>query len=107
MNKNKIAYAELYSFINSLPPKEYYKIPNEIIDYINWHREYNYKFNYDPKKTIYEQNFSREAIALILKLYLEFFADEKEKQNIYANIYRNEFNRNLELKEKYNPDNLF
>ena len=79
VDKNRIAYAEVYSFINSLPIKEYKMIPNRVIDYINWHRDYNYKFNYDCTKRIDEQNFSKEAVAIIMKLFFYFFTDKDEQ----------------------------
>lgn len=107
MNKNRIAYAEVYNFINSLPAKEYKKIPNDVVDYINWHRDYNYEFNYDCTKTVDEQNFSKEAVAMIMKLYLKYFADKDERQNVNSIIYKNNLRKNEELMKKYNPDDLF
>lgn len=107
INKNKIAYAEVYSFINSLPAKEYKMIPNDVVDYINWHRDYNYEFNYDCTKTVDEQKFSKEAIAMIMKLYLEYFADKDERQNVNSIIYKNDLQKNEELMKKYNSDDLF
>ena len=104
---NKIAYSEVYSFINSLPANEYYTIPTDVVEYINWHRDYKYKFNYDASKTLDEQNFSREAITLILKLFYEYFANNDEKNKINKILYENEEIRNIELKEKYNIDNIF
>lgn len=107
MNKNRIAYAEVYSFINSLPAKEYKRIPNNVVDYINWHRDYNYEFNYDCTKTVDEQNFSKEAVTMIMKLYLEYFADKYERQKVNSIIYKNDLKKNEELMKKYNPDDLF
>lgn len=107
MNQNKIAYSEVYSFIDQLPPNEYYKIPKEVIDYINWHRDYNFDFKFDSSKSIDEQNISKEARALILKLYLDYFANDKEKQIVINTLNKNELKLQEELKKKYNPDNIF
>ena len=104
---NKTAYSEVYSFINTLSATEYYKIPNDVIDYINWHRDYKYNFKYDSTKTLHEQNLSKEAIAFILKLYYNYFADNEKKNNINSIIYKKEELLNERLKQKYNPDDLF
>ena len=85
MNYNKKSYSEVYSFINLLPFDEYYKIPKEVVDYINWHRDYRYHFVYDPTKTLRDQSFSEEAITMILKIYLEYFAEEDEKKKLLLN----------------------
>ena len=89
-NGNRIAYSEVYSFIESLPVHEYKKIPKDVVDYINWHREYNYEFKYDQTKTIDEQNISKEAAAMIIKLYSDYFADEDKKKQINNLIHKNE-----------------
>ena len=106
-NENRIAYSEVYSFIESLPVHEYKKIPKDVVDYINWHREYNYEFKYDQTKTIDEQNISKEAAAMIIKLYSDYFADEDKKKQINNLIHKNEQRKSEEAIEKYNPDNLF
>lgn len=105
--ENSIAYAEVYSFIDSLPVDEYKKIPKDVVDYINWHRDYNYEFKYDPAKTIEEQNISKEAAAIIVKLYSDYFADENKKKDINNHIYQNEQRKNEEAMKKYNPDDIF
>ncbi len=89
MNQNKIAYSQVYSFIDSLPIENYIKIPENVIDYINWHRDYTYKFEYDNSKTVDDQNLSKEARILILNIYLEYFADDDKKQEIMKKLSQN------------------
>ncbi len=107
MDKNKIAYAEVYSFIELLPPSEYNKIPKDIIDYINWNRDYSYNFKYDPTKTVDEQNLSKEARAIILKIYLDYFANTEKKFKIKEILKLNQKKAEQEKKLRYNPENLF
>ena len=107
MNNRRVALSEVYSFVNSLSFDDYNKISNDVIEYINWHRDYNYKFNYDSTKPIKEQNFSREAIAIIVKIFLKYFANADELQKAYGIIYKNEQKKNIKLTENYNPDDIF
>ena len=105
--ESRIAYAEVYSFIDSLPAEEYKRIPKDVVDYINWHRDYNYEFKYDPEKTVDEQNISKEAAAMIIKLYSDYFADEDKKKDINKSIYQNEQRKSKDAMKNYNPDDLF
>lgn len=107
MNQNKIAYSQVYSFIDSLPIENYIKIPKNVIDYINWHRDYTYKFKYDNSKTVDEQNLSKEARILILNIYLEYFADDNKKQEIMKKLSQNNIDKDTSARLKYNPDDLF
>ena len=102
MNQNKIAYSQVYSFIDSLPIENYIKIPENVIDYINWHRDYTYKFKYDNSKTVDDQNISKEARILILNIYLEYFADDNKKQEIMKKLSQNSIDKDTSARLKYN-----
>ena len=107
MNKNRVAYSEAYSFIDSLPAEEYRMIPEDVVEYINWHRDYSYDFEYDPTKTVDEQNISKEGRALILKLFLEYFANEERKNEINKILSKNQLKVDAELMMKNNPNKIF
>ena len=62
---------------------------------------------YDENKTIKEQPISREANAVIISIYMNYFANEKQKGIINEILKQNSINAENEKKEKYDTNNIF
>ena len=64
--------------------------------------------NINPQIPLDEQNLQRKTYAILAMLNLNYWCeDEKEKQELIAIYAENDKKRESELREKYNPDNLF
>lgn len=112
MKKNNIkAYSEVYEIINLLEEEYSNRIPKKVLDFFDEVRDKNYKPIIDVNKPLKEQNIERDAIILIAILDLNYWCDSEEEKKELLDI----FNRNTEIKnqknkeleEKYNLDNLF
>ncbi len=112
MNKNNIkAYSEVYEIINLLEEEYSNRIPKKILDFFDEIRDKEYKHTIDVNKPLSEQNIERDAIILLAILDLNYWCDSEEEKKELLDI----FNRNTEIKnqknkeleEKYNLDNLF
>ena len=112
MKKNNIkAYSEVYEIINLLEEEYSNRIPKKVLDFFDEVRDKNYKPIIDVNKPLKEQNIERDAIILIAILDLNYWCDSEEEKKKLLDI----FNRNTEIKnqknkeleEKYNLDNLF
>ena len=112
MKKNNIkAYSEVYEIINLLEEEYSNRIPKKVLDFFDEARDKNYKPIIDVNKPLKEQNIERDAIILIAILDLNYWCDSEEEKKELLDI----FNRNTEIKnqknkeleEKYNLDNLF
>ena len=101
------AYAEVLEIISYFPEEEYNKIPKEDIEFYKNNRDKNYKFTIDPEVDLAEQNISKEASAVILTMFRDYFATEDQKQKLKELIVLNEKKLYLEKREKYNFDSLF
>lgn len=101
------AYKEVLEIIKFFPEKEYNKIPKEKIEYYKNNMDKNYEFIIDPQKDLSEQNISKEANAIIISLYQDYFATEEQKQKIKEILELNEKKVELERREKYNPEDIF
>lgn len=101
------AYKEVLEIIKYFPEKEYNKIPKEKIEYYRDNMDKDYEFTIDPTKDLYKQNISREANAIIVSIYLDYFATEEQKQKIKEILELNEKKQEIEKREKYNPNDLF
>ena len=76
----KNAYKEVLEIIKYLPPKEVYKIPKEKIEYLKRNQNEDYDFNFDVSIPLEEQRISREANAIILNLFNDYFISDKQKE---------------------------
>lgn len=106
-NKYKRAYKEVLEIIKYFPEDEYNKIPKEKIDFFKENMDESFEFTINPAIELSEQNISKEANAIFVKLYLDYFATESQKQTINSILELNEKKAEIEKREKYNPDDLF
>lgn len=110
MNTSNIcakAYKEVLEIIKYFPKEEYNKIPKEKIEFFKQNIDENYEFLINPQIDLSKQNISKEANALIVELYQDYFATEEEKVKINKILELNELKAEQEKKKKYNTDDIF
>ena len=101
------AYTEVIEILKHIPKEEYDKIPETEIQFYENNCDKNYKYVYDENKTIKEQPISREANAVIISIYMNYFANEKQKGIINEILKQNSINAENEKKKKYDINNIF
>ena len=106
-NAYAIAYTELLELLKYLPKDEFDKIPKEKIEFYENNKDTDYKFVYDPSKSLQEQNVSKKTNGIIVMLFRDYFATESQKEKLKNILKQNEAKRQEEAREKYNSDNLF
>lgn len=103
----KRAYTEVIEIIKYFPNEEYAKIPLEKINYYKENMDKDYNFKINPNIELEKQNISREANAILVTLFNDYFATDRQKE-ILNNLLKKNQQILEELKqEKYNPSNLF
>ena len=103
----KRAYTEVIEIIKYLPKEEYSKIPLDKINYFKENMDKEYKFKIDPNIELEKQNISREANAILLKLFNDYFATARQKEILNSLLKQNQQKLEMQKHEKYNPNNLF
>ena len=106
-NKYAKAYKEVLEIIKYFPEEEYNKIPKEKIEFYKENMDKKYDFSIDPTVDLSKQNISKEANAIIIALFQDYFATEEQKEKIEEILKINEQKAEREKKEKYNPEDLF
>lgn len=101
------AYTEVLEIIKHFPKEEYQKIPNEKILFFEANMDKNYDFKIDPKIGLEKQNISEEANAIIIILFRDYYATEKQKVKLQEILEYKKKSEEKEKREKYNPDNFF
>ena len=101
------AYTEVLEIISYFPQEEYNKIPKEKIEYYKENMDKNYKFTINPEIDLDKQNVSKEAGAIIVMLFRDYFATKEQKEQLEELIKLNEKKLEIQKREKYNPDGIF
>lgn len=100
------AYTEVLEIIKYFSEEEYAKIPKEKIEFYKNNMDRNYNFTINPEIDLSEQNISREANAIIVNLFKDYYATEEQKNKIKEILELNDKKEEQEKRIKYNPDNL-
>lgn len=69
-NKYAVAYSEVLEILKYIPVEDYNKIPETKIELFKANANNDYTFNYNPNKTLEEQNVSNIAKGIIMLLWL-------------------------------------
>lgn len=101
------AYTEVLEIISYFSEEEYSKIPSEKIKFYEENMDKKYDYKIDPNISLQEQNISREAEAILVTLFRDYFATQKQKDTLNNLLKQNQENAEKEKYEKYNPDNIF
>ena len=101
------AYKEILEILKYITIEEYKKIPKNKIDFFETNANDKYVFNYDSNKTLKEQNVSDIAKCIIILLFRDYWATDKQREKIIA---KQKYDRQILEKqkcEKYNPNEIF
>lgn len=101
------AYTEVLEIIKYFPQEEYDKIPKEKIDFYKENMDKDYKFKINPEIDLAKQNISKEAGAIIVILFRDYFATEEQKKKIEEILKMNERKSEIEKSKKYKSEDLF
>ena len=108
MNRTySMAYTEILEILKYLPKDEYNKIPKEKINFFEKNTDNNYTYKFDVSQCLDEQNLSPKANTIIVSLFMDYFANSNQKEQIKKILNQNEEAKQKSLREKYNPDNIF
>lgn len=101
------AYVEVLEIISHFSEEDFKKIPKSEIDFYNENKDNEYEFKINPNIDLNEQNISREANAILVALYRDYFATENQKQILEKLLKQNEQKEEEKKRKKYNPDDIF
>ena len=83
-------------------------IPKKLLELFNEEKDKNYQPNINPNISLAEQNLQKKTLALLAMLNLNYWCvDENEKKELLKMYSENDKKLETEMRERYNPDNLF
>lgn len=109
MNHSTIeAYAEIDEILNLMDEEYASKIPYKLRKIFKEHKSENYKKKILLDKPLKEQNLKKETLSILAVLNYNYWCNDTKKKKELIQLYaNNEKIKQEELREKYNPDNLF
>lgn len=102
------AYAEVDKILSFMEFRYVEKVPQKMRDMFKKEKLQGYEPNIDKNHPLETQNLERKTLAILAMLNLNYWCEnEEEKQELIKAYSNNDKKRNEEIREKYNPDNIF
>lgn len=90
--KYKKAYTEVLEILKHIEESDYSKIPRKEIDFLKEHADKKYFFKIDYRLPLEKQNISREANAVLVSLFLDYFVSSAQKRGLEEMLNNNMYN---------------
>ena len=101
-------YSEVYSILNLLGNSYIAKLPKSLFKMIEEEKSSTYNPQYREDRSLNEQNIKRESLSMIALFHLNYWCNSDEEKEQLKQLFKsNEEKHQAEIREKYNPDNLF
>lgn len=106
-NSLNLAYAEVNKILSYMDKKEVEKIPSRLRETFKNERKKDYEPNINPEVSLLEQNLQRNTLVILSILNLNYWCEDEEKKQLVRKYTEYDKKIEEELREKYNPDNIF
>ena len=107
-NERMEAYVEVIEILKFMDEKYVERIPQKLKSFFEKNRSKDYVFNLNPNKSLAEQNLKSKTLAILAMLNLNYWCENEEHKQELIKLYsENEKRYQEELREKYNPENIF
>lgn len=101
------ACTEVLNILKYIKDEDLNKIPQFEIDNLKYNANTNYKFEYDCKKNINEQNISKLAKTIIAIYFCDYIATPRQKKMVNDKQKYDEMMLENEKRKLYNSENIF
>ena len=109
INKNDAnAMAEVLHYLKGIRQEDIEKIPKKLLKLFEENANKEYIGNFDYNKPLKELDLLDETRGFIAMICLNYWCRTKEEKQDYINkLNQNEIKYQDELRQKYNPDDIF
>ena len=83
------------------------KISKGFMDFLEKNKSTDYVPNLDHSKKLNEMDLKEKTKDILATIYLNYWCNDEQKADYLKLLKENEKKHQEELREKYNPDNLF
>ena len=101
------ASAEINEIFKYLPKEEVEKIPSKLREFFKEVSSKDYVTNINPDLPLDAQEIKEKTKDIIALIYRNYWCSEEERKELDQKLIENDRKFEEELREKYNPDNIF
>ena len=101
------ASAEINEILKYLPTEEVEKIPSKLREFFKEVSSKDYVTNINPNMPLDKQQIKEKTKDIIALIYRNYWCSEEERKELDQKLIENDKKFEEELREKYNPDNIF
>ena len=101
------AAVEVLDILKHMEKEDYDKVPSKFINMLEESASKEYVCELDYSKRLIEMDLSEETKALLGVMFRNYWCPEDRRQAYENKLSENEAKLQAELREKYNPDNIF
>jgi len=101
------AYSEVLEILKYISEEDYDKIPQNKIELFKTNSNKDYKFIYNPEKTLDEQNVSKRAKAIIGVLFRDYWATDSQREKIIIKQNNDRLFLEEQKKSLYDIEDIF
>lgn len=101
------AFVEVLAILDNTPIEEKQGIPQKFINFLKENASPTYKISFDKNKQIAELSLKKETKAMLSVIYYNYLCPKDKKEEYIEVLNDNQTKFEEELREKYNPDNIF
>ena len=108
VNETELAYAEVDAILELLEDEYVNRIPAQVREFFKKEKNKEYRTNINAEISLDKQDLKDETISILTLLQINYLCDsEEERKEILKELQENDRLKEEELREKYNPDNMF
>ena len=101
------ASAEINEIFKYLPKEEVEKIPSKLREFFKEVSSKDYVTNINPNMPLDKQQIKEKTKDIIALICRNYWCSEEERKELDQKLIENDKKFEEELREKYNPDNIF
>ena len=101
------ASAEINEILKYMPDEELKKIPSKLREFFKEVSSKDYVTNINPDLPLDKQQIKEKTKDIIALIYRNYWCSEEERKELDQKLIENDRKFEEELREKYNPDNIF
>lgn len=98
---------QINEILKYMEPNLRARIPKKFISYFENNKSQEYNWNIDKSLPLEKQDLLPTTKEILAVLYKDFICDDVERVKLEKTLSNNEIKYQEELREKYNPDNIF
>ena len=98
------AFSEVLEILKYIPKGEYEKISLETIELMEDNCLKDYKVEYNPNRTLAEQNFLEETKYIIAIFFRDYWATDAQRNKILLKEQQDDYLENLEKEKMFDTD---